>query len=828
MRKILLLTAIILFSGTSFLFAQISQGGIPPSFKNNLNSEVDRVELQPMSSKNVLAEDSKFIKDGTPQRIGYSLNTALSPENSGTWTELPEGGRIWQLQIKSPSALALGIYYDHFHLPVGSKLFLYNEDKTQVIGAFTWLNNDESGVFATEMIHGDIVNLEYVEPKKAISKPIIHINEVAYFYRGVTIQKNPTWTEPSEACEVNINCSPVGDNWQDEKQGVARMYIKIGPNSYWCTGSLVNNTNQDCTPYFLSAYHCYEGASAADLNQWIFYFNYESSGCTTPTTQPGANSMTGASLKAAGNISGGSDFILLQLNQTVPVSYNPYMNGWNRANSVTGPGVCIHHPAGSIKKISTFNSASSYTAPGSASNAHWLVYWVSNDNGWGVTEGGSSGSPIFDANSRIAGTLTRGSSYCTSQSDPDYYGKLYYHWNLNGSTADTRLKDWLDPAGSNPVTLDGKNCGSTSSPVAHFVGNPTTVNVGGQVVFTNQSTGTITSYSWSFAGGTPSTATGVGPHTITYNTAGVYNASLTVTDGITPNTLTETNYITVTNIITCDTIYPASFTSETCNLAIYYADVSSPYDSGFVSGQNAYLDKEKAMLYTWSTVGTISDVFVMYGLKAGTTGNTSVKIYNSSSGVPGSLIGTSATIVKSAIDTTNQGVNYHNKYHFTTPVNISSDFFVSVVLPTTFTSGTNELAIWSSQYTCSSTSSLAYELWSNNTWYSFSTVYETNIDLAIFPIVCSQAGISEIENTPVSVFPNPAGNEIFIIMPYPASEKVNISIIDIYGKLCKQIEISSNMEGSAKIDLSGLSNGIYLLQGQSARGKFIEKISVIK
>ena len=369
MKKILLLTAIILFSGTSFLFAQISQGGIPPSFKNNLNSEVDRVELQPMSSKNVLAEDSKFIKDGTPQRIGYSLNTALSPENSGTWTELPEGGRIWQLQIKSPSALALGIYYDHFHLPVGSKLFLYNEDKTQVIGAFTWLNNDESGVFATEMIHGDIVNLEYVEPKKAISKPIIHINEVAYFYRGVTIQKNPTWTEPSEACEVNINCSPVGDNWQDEKQGVARMSIKIGTGYYLCTGSLVNNTNQNCTPYFLSAYHCYEGASADDLNQWIFYFNYESSGCTTPTTQPGANSMTGASLKATGTNSGGSDFVLIQLNQTVPVSYNPYMNGWNRANSVTGPGVCIHHPAGSIKKISTFNSASSY------GSTHWSVTW---------------------------------------------------------------------------------------------------------------------------------------------------------------------------------------------------------------------------------------------------------------------------------------------------------------------------------------------------------------------------------------------------------------------------------------------------------------------
>ena len=192
MRKILFVSAILLLSGSILLKAQISEGGLPPTFKYNLNTAVDRVELQPMSLKNVLAEDGKFIKDGTPQRIGYSLNTDLSPENSGTWTELPEGGRIWQIQIKSPSALALGVYYDHFYLPVGSKLFLYNEDKTQVIGAFTWLNNDESGLFTNEMIYGDIVNLEYVEPEKAISKPVIHINEVAYFYRGVTIQKNPT------------------------------------------------------------------------------------------------------------------------------------------------------------------------------------------------------------------------------------------------------------------------------------------------------------------------------------------------------------------------------------------------------------------------------------------------------------------------------------------------------------------------------------------------------------------------------------------------------------------------------------------------------------
>ncbi len=828
MRKFLLVAAFILISGSSFLMAQISQGGIPPSFKYAIKSDVDKVVLQPRDMKYVLNEEEKLAKNGTLPHIGYSLSTDISMANSGTWTDLPEGGRIWQVQIKAPSALAQVVYYDNFNLPVGTKLFLYNEDKTQILGAYTWYNNDPSGVFANELIYGDVVNLEYYEPARVMGKPSIHINQIGYIYRGVTINKNTNWTEPSDACEININCSPVGDNWQDEKKGVARILVTTPQGQGWCTGSLVNNTNQNCTPYFLTAWHCYEDATATQLNQWIFYFNYEASGCTTPSTEPTSNSMTGASLKAKASINGGSDFILLQLNQTVPTNYNPYMNGWNRANSVTGPGVGIHHPMSSIKKISTFNSATTSTYSGSATNAHWKIIWVSNSNGWGVTEGGSSGSPIFDANSRIVGTLTGGSSYCSTQSSPDYYGKVYYHWDQNAGGTTTQLKTWLDPTTSGVTVLDGKNCGTTTAPVANFVGTPTTVNPGQSVVFTNLSTGTITSYSWSFPGGTPSTATGVGPHTVTYNTLGVYNASLTV--GTPSNTMTKTNYITVTNgsTYTCDTLMASSFTSGTCNLSIYYAD-ATPYDSGYVSGQNAYLDKEKAMLYTGATAGTISDVFVMYGLKKGTTGNSSVKIYSSNAGAPGNLLGTSATIVKSAIDTTNQGINFNNKYHFSTPITTGTDFFVSAVLPTAFNNTTNQLAIWCSQYTCSSTSPLAYEMWSDNTWHSFATAWGTNIDMAIFPVVCSgTSGIYEVANGKISIFPNPANNEVFVVLPNLSGEKANVQIFDIYGKLCKQLDIYSSMEGPAKINLSDLQSGIYLLQIESAKGKFVEKISVIK
>ena len=44
-------------------------------------------------------------------------------------------------------------------------------------------------------------------------------------------------------------------------------------------------------------------------------------------------------------------------------------------------------------------------------NTAFTVGWVSNANGWGVTEGGSSGSPLFNSNGLQIGTLTGGSLY---------------------------------------------------------------------------------------------------------------------------------------------------------------------------------------------------------------------------------------------------------------------------------------------------------------------------------------------------------------------------------------------------------------------------------
>nr|MDJ0794125.1 GEVED domain-containing protein [Woeseiaceae bacterium] len=90
-------------------------------------------------------------------------------------------------------------------------------------------------------------------------------------------------------------------------------------------------------------------------------------------------------------------------------------------------------------------------------------------------------------------------------------------------------------------------------PDAEFTASPTTVAVGGSVQFTDQSSGTPTSWSWSFAGGTPATSSEQNP-SVTYTALGTYQVSLTATNGVGSNLETKSGYITVTDtpISYCD------------------------------------------------------------------------------------------------------------------------------------------------------------------------------------------------------------------------------------------------------------------------------------
>ncbi len=100
--------------------------------------------------------------------------------------------------------------------------------------------------------------------------------------------------------------------------------------------------------------------------------------------------------------------------------------------------------------------------------------------------------------------------------------------------------------GSNTLTKTGYitvSAPNTNPPVAAFTGTPLSGNAPLTVAFTDQSTNTPTSWSWTFGDGGTSTAQN--PSYI-YTTAGTYTVALTATNAYGSNTLTKTGYITVT------------------------------------------------------------------------------------------------------------------------------------------------------------------------------------------------------------------------------------------------------------------------------------------
>ena len=82
--------------------------------------------------------------------------------------------------------------------------------------------------------------------------------------------------------------------------------------------------------------------------------------------------------------------------------------------------------------------------------------------------------------------------------------------------------------------------------LAQFEADETLVCAPGTIHFTDLSAGDITSRSWSFPGGTPSSSNQLNP-TVVYNNAGVYDVTLTVYSGSESNVMTKDDYIQVSS-----------------------------------------------------------------------------------------------------------------------------------------------------------------------------------------------------------------------------------------------------------------------------------------
>ena len=376
------------------------------------------------------------------------------------------GHEVWTLIVRAEGAVGLNVYFDAFHVPAGGELYFSTPEskfeETWVDGPVTSFENNDHGRWVNRDVPGDEVVMTYRAPAGLTELASLEISGVGYFARNMRYPE--PWASAierggAEECQVNVNC-PEGDSWECEKSAVVRLQITQNGGIYFCSGSMVNNTALDCRQLLLSSFHC---VNDVDEDEWAFLqvrFNYQGADCAS-TSSTFAPQRTGVihlgdsnDIAGNGNISG-SDFVLVEVEDNIPDSWSPFFAGWDATGFSGNEGVGIHHPSGDLKKVSSFSNSLS-TSNAYAMGAHWRVMWSPTETNHGVTEGGSSGSPIFDENHRILGTLTGGASFCSSPYAPDYYGKMSYHWDgSNPTPASQKLNVLLDPVGSGEERLGG-------------------------------------------------------------------------------------------------------------------------------------------------------------------------------------------------------------------------------------------------------------------------------------------------------------------------------------------------------------------------------------
>ena len=408
MKKPLLPLAIAAALLTSpFASAQVSFGGSPVGLGAHKSSLPDApVQVMPtVDALPMLVEDAERLAAGNKrQRFGKNHATDFNLDNSGVWSTLPNGDRLWRLGIECPGALSINFEFHTYVVPEGGQVFVYNP-LGHVLGSFTAASHPGHTSMGVGMLMGSRITIEYIEPASVVGQGQLRIGQVTHGYRdsfGMT-----KGFGASGACNNNVIC-PINSGYWNQIRSVARIIVNGNDH---CTGQLVDNCAHDGTPYFLTANHCITGS----VTNWVFAFNWNSPTCTPTTNTPMNQTVSGATLKAQGP---NSDYALLELNTDPPAAYNVFFTGWDKSGVAPTESRAIHHPSGDIKKFSIDEDPSITGLFNGVTECWQIQEWDD-----GTTEGGSSGSGLWDQNGRLVGQLFGGQAQCSFNFN-DYYGKL--------------------------------------------------------------------------------------------------------------------------------------------------------------------------------------------------------------------------------------------------------------------------------------------------------------------------------------------------------------------------------------------------------------------
>jgi hypothetical protein len=720
--------------------AQVSFGGFPFNWEDkHVSSQISFTTMPSIDMEALAAEDAVVDQyKEAPYRFGFEHETSFGL-NQATWRAIENDRSIWQFGIECAGARTINLIFEDFYLPKGAEMFIWSADREEFLGSFNHKNNQEYRVLATSILQHDKVVVE-VQASNAVKDQVSFIiSMVVHGYRPVLMnhfadfdaERGPYGN--SGACNNNVNC-PVGAAWQVEKRSVGLI---LSGGSASCTGALVNNTANDGTPYFLTANHCY---SAGATPSWVFVFNHETTGCTG-STGPTNQTISGCTLKAK---NAGSDFCLVQLSSAPPANYNVQYAGWDASDAATvTSATCIHHPSGDLKKISFENNA---VPQGTWSGAQtWDVQQWDD----GITEPGSSGSPLFDQNHRIIGQLFGGGSACNGSSENgqgDSYGRFGVSWDA-GASASSRLKEWLDPGNTGIQILDGFPTGAVVAQLDANAAGITNVpsNVCGSIVspvfsLMNNGATTLTSCTIQYTvnGGSAQTINWTGS-VAQYASTNVNLPAITLTNGantivvtvLNPNGSTDENANNNSVSISCNAIVGPTVT---VNVDITFDNYSEETSWEIIQNGNVFASSNG--LYPAGAISISESVCLAPGC-----------------------------------------------YDFV----ISDDYGDGICC-----------AYGNGSYSVSDAAGTSLAAGGNFT------------DLETTNFCVSGSGVEMISEAAITLYPNPAQNEIQLI---GALANSSLLIIDVAGNV---VVSAKTLSANVKVDTSSLASGYYIVKLVSA------------
>lgn len=519
-KKILIFSSVLAMAGIGLnASAQLSQGGIPLSIQQKVALNQVPVSSYAAPDWDAFLASEKAMKPeqqfSSPFIVALNASADFGFPQSGQMEVATDGSTIWRGVISIENAPAIGLAFDKYALPEGVKLFVTNENKKQIAGAFDASNNDPSGFFIIDAIQGSKVFVELnIATGVNIDDIKLHIDKALVFHRAIEHLKpyliagestldqyDGQLNGLSSVCMINAICA-TGDYVANPRKSTVQTLSISSAGAGLCSGTLVNNTGNaaggTCKPYIATATHCETTGetnnTSSKFAQLLVRFNFErpdcaGTGATNGLTLTGVNLIARAAMQSSwttnvSNIKG--DFMLYELKTAIPASYGAVLSGWKRQDATVqttaGAGkkfYGFHHPVGDNKKMTNASSITSYGWPNQVPNpsgTRWLMQATE-----GYASQGSSGSGLFDGDgywigvASVAGQLGTVPASCnaaaaggTSQGTPFdavFYQKASHAWeyNENGISGANSLKPFLDPANTGAAKVNSVNATTCTS-----------------------------------------------------------------------------------------------------------------------------------------------------------------------------------------------------------------------------------------------------------------------------------------------------------------------------------------------------------------------------